>query len=81
MAQMTKEFAETLLKRVQDGKHINTTLWEEEQLIRGWLHWYEVLFAPRMAALARTSAAEGAPPDAFGPLCNAAVVPSNQEGK
>lgn len=41
MAQMTKEFAETLLQRVQSGKHINTTVWEEEQLIRGWLFWYQ----------------------------------------
>ena len=38
---MTKEFAENLLKRVQSGNHINTTVWEEEQLIRGWLFWYQ----------------------------------------
>lgn len=41
MAQMTKDFAESLLKRVQAGQHINTTVWEEEQLIRGWLSWYQ----------------------------------------
>lgn len=41
MGQITKEFAETLLKQVQAGQHINTTVWEEEQLIRGWLFWYQ----------------------------------------
>jgi hypothetical protein len=52
MAQMTKEFAESLLKRVQDGRHINTTCWEEEQLIRGWLYWHEHVYEPRMKAMA-----------------------------
>lgn len=50
MAQMTKSFAENLLKRVQEGKHINTTCWEEEQLIRGWLYWHEHVYEPRMKA-------------------------------
>lgn len=69
MAQMTKEFAENLLKRVKSGQHINTTCWEEEQLITGWLYWNEHFYKPRMEALARNSAAEAPGPmvgtDAF----------------
>lgn len=37
MGQITKEFAENLLSRIKDGRHIDTTLWEEEQLVRAWL--------------------------------------------
>lgn len=51
MAQMTKDFAESLMKRVQAGQHINTTVWEEEQLIRGWLYWHEHDYQPRMKRL------------------------------
>lgn len=50
MGTITKEFAETLLKRVQDGKHINTTVHEEEQLIRAWLYWHENYYRPRIEA-------------------------------
>jgi hypothetical protein len=51
MGTITKEFAETLLKRTQEGKHINTTVGEEEQLIRAWLYWNEHYYQPRLKAL------------------------------
>lgn len=51
MGQITRDFAETLLKRVKEGKHINTTVWEEEQLIRGWIYWHENYYLPRFRAL------------------------------
>ena len=61
MAQMTKAFAESLLERVRSGHHINTTCWEEEQLLVGWLKYHDEIYAPRMEALAKTSAAEAGP--------------------
>lgn len=51
MAQMTKDFAENLLQRVRQGKHINTTTSEEEQLIVGWLYWHEHIYPPKVQAL------------------------------
>ena len=51
MGTITKEFAETLLKRVESGKHINTTVHEEEQLIRGWLYWHENFYLSKVQAL------------------------------
>jgi hypothetical protein len=51
MGTISKEFAETLLQRVQAGKHINTTVHEEEQLIRAWLYWNEHYYQPRLQAL------------------------------
>ena len=51
MGQITKEFAEHLLKRLEAGHHINTTCGEEQQLVHGWLYWYENFYAPRMAKL------------------------------
>lgn len=59
MGQITKEFAETLLKRSQSGKHINTTVWEEEQLIRGWLYWNEHYFEPRIKAFVADQIKQG----------------------
>ena len=62
MSQMTKEFAENLLERVKAGKHINTTVWEEQQLIAGWLAWHEQIAVPRLKALAaRQMEAVGSP--------------------
>ena len=76
MAHMTKEFAENLLKRVQSGKHINTTVWEEEQLIRGWLQYHDLIFKPRLDSLLRTSAAAptAAPVDNTGDMLMAGAV-------
>ena len=51
MGQITKAFAENLLLRVQAGKHINTTVGEEEQLIRAWMYWHEYYYQPRLDAL------------------------------
>ena len=48
MAQMTKDFALNLLKRVKSGQHINTTVWEEEQLLHGWLYWHQEKYEPAM---------------------------------
>ena len=46
MGQITKAFAEQLLHRVKGGQHINTTVWEEEQLINAWLRLHEVADIP-----------------------------------
>ena len=63
MGQITKEFAQSLLKRIDAGQHINTTLGEEQQLVTAWLYWHEHVYKPRMEALLKHSAA-----DATGPM-------------
>lgn len=59
MGQITKAFAENLLKRVQAGQHINTTVGEEEQLIRGWMYWHEHHYEPRIKAFVADSLRNG----------------------
>ena len=61
MAMMTKDFAQSLLKRLDAGQHINTTLHEEQQLVNGWLAWYDFVYEPRLRAIAKNSAAEAGP--------------------
>ena len=76
MGTITKEFAESLLKRVQAGKHINTTCSEEEQLIRGWLYWHEHVYLPKVQALRLYQG------DAFAiASSDAAQQPSTKESK
>lgn len=80
MAQMTKSFAENLLKRVKAGQHINTTCWEEEQLLIGWLYWHEKVYQPRMEALRAQQIYSGDGPEANGLSSSAAHGPT-QESK